>query len=308
MKTKHREVKRRITKGNKECNKKRENEEKHYRKRRKRRQWKQEEKKKQEMRRLDANGWPATDVRIIATTEQTTVNVNEEEKIVFLQRTRVSNKIAKIICLLQWSVEHLFCCWNQRKWESKEEICKTESTNKDFDHEKEIICHHSCQRKEECFFVLKSSWVKREFQKICYTKFQGQKKVVEKRRHWLGFAPMSKFTQYNFHYKCNLVLHNALWVIPSSFFFFNGGKRLLHHDRDKEWKHNFFEKKKKVKEDTKNKREEKKERKSDGRGRRRAKKETCEQRKWEKKKFSPKKKAKRKRRHWKKGIKLRRRC
>ena len=26
---------------------------------------------------------------------------------------------------------------------------------------------------------------------------------------------MSKFTQYNFHYTCNQVLHIALWVTPS---------------------------------------------------------------------------------------------
>ena len=51
-------------------------------------------------------------------------------------------------------------------------------------------------------------------------KYQGEKKVVEKRRHWSGFTPMSKFTQYNFHYTCKLVLHDALWVTPSSFFFF----------------------------------------------------------------------------------------
>ena len=44
---------------------------------------------------------------------------------------------------------------------------------------------------------------------------------MEKRRHWSGFTPNSKFTQYNFHYACNLVLHNALWVTPSSFFFFS---------------------------------------------------------------------------------------
>ena len=38
---------------------------------------------------------------------------------------------------------------------------------------------------------------------------------------WSGFAPNSKFTQYNFHYTCNLVLRSALWVARSAFFFFS---------------------------------------------------------------------------------------
>ena len=36
---------------------------------------------------------------------------------------------------------------------------------------------------------------------------KGEKKVVEMRRHWSGFAP----TQHNFHYTCNLVLHKPFW-------------------------------------------------------------------------------------------------
>ena len=39
------------------------------------------------------------------------------------------------------------------------------------------------------------------------------------RRHWSGFTPKSHFTQHNFHYTCNLVLHKALWRIQSSFLF-----------------------------------------------------------------------------------------
>ena len=65
---------------------------------------------------------------------------------------------------------NLFCFCYQRNWESKEEICTTESPNKDFDHENEIICYHSCQRKRTRY------WDKGEFQKICY------KNLKEKRR------------------------------------------------------------------------------------------------------------------------------
>ena len=43
---------------------------------------------------------------------------------------------------------------------------------------------------------------------------KGEKKVMEMRRHWSGFAP----TQHHFHYTCNLVLHKAFWGTQSSFF------------------------------------------------------------------------------------------
>ena len=67
------------------------------------------------------------------------------------------------------------------------------------------------------------------------SKISGQKRGGGDETTMIGFAPNSKFTQYNFHYTCNLVLHNALWVTPPSFFFlFNGVKRPLHHDRGKE--------------------------------------------------------------------------
>ena len=67
----------------------------------------------------------------------------------------------------------------------------------------------------------------------CKEKMLQKKNVVEKRRRWSGFTPMSKSTQHNFHYTCNLVLHNTLWVIPSSVFLMSGGKKLHHQDRDK---------------------------------------------------------------------------
>ena len=188
----------------------------------------------------------------------------------------------------------LFCFCYPRKWDSTQEICTKESTNKDFDHEKEIICCQSCQRKE-CFFVLtsrqqKGKYIcdKGEFQKIWYTKFTDKRRYRRRDDKWSGFAPNSKFTQYNFHYTCNLVLHNALWV--SFFFLFHGGNRPLHHDRDKEW-NIFFFRKMKVKEDTKNKRwwrkgmekkKEKKEKKKEGKTMER-KKESEERNTWAKK-------------------------
>ena len=45
---------------------------------------------------------------------------------------------------------NLFCFWkNDRKWESKEEIWTTESTNKDvLDHKKETLCFPSFRRIE----------------------------------------------------------------------------------------------------------------------------------------------------------------
>ena len=49
---------------------------------------------------------------------------------------------------------------------------------------------------------------------------KGEKKKVEKTRHWSGFTLKSKFTQHNFHYTCNLPLHTAPWRTQSSFSFF----------------------------------------------------------------------------------------
>ena len=54
---------------------------------------------------------------------------------------------------------------------------------------------------------------------------------MEKRRHWSGFTPMSKFTQHTSYWTCNLVLHRAFWVTQASSFL-NGGKKWMHHDRD----------------------------------------------------------------------------
>ena len=87
-----------------------------------------------------------------------------------------------------------------------------------------MLCFHSFQRKGSVSLCWKvDNWKEKMLQK---------KDVVEKRRRWSGFTPMSKSTQHNFHYTCNLVLHNALWVIPSSFFLWMVGKSFLHHDRD----------------------------------------------------------------------------
>ena len=106
---------------------------------------------------------------------------------------------------------NLFCFWNQRNENPEKGFERRESTNKDFlTIKKEMLCSHPFQRKRECFSMLKvDNWKEKMLQK---------KNVVEKRRRWSGFTPMPKSTQHNFHYTCNLVLHNALWVIPSSFF------------------------------------------------------------------------------------------
>ena len=76
-----------LQKGTKNAIKREKNEEKHYRKKKKRRHWKQEKKKKQEVRRLDANGWPAANVRVTATTEQTTINEGLEKKKTWTNRS-----------------------------------------------------------------------------------------------------------------------------------------------------------------------------------------------------------------------------
>ena len=105
---------------------------------------------------------------------------------------------------------NLFCFWNQRKWESKEGIwTNREHKQRFFDHKKGDVVFPFFSKKRECFSMLKS----RQLKGKDVTK---KKKVVEKRRRWSGFTPMSKSTQHNFHYTCNLVLHNALWVIPSA--------------------------------------------------------------------------------------------
>ena len=130
-----------------------------------RRQSKQEKKKKQKMRRLDANGWPAANVRVTPTTEQTIINerlekedVNQEEKKVSCEKHEFlpSNDKKEFFYFVTKGCRNLFCFGNQRNWDSKQEICTTENTNKDFDNEKEIICSDSCPKKRESFFVLKS--------------------------------------------------------------------------------------------------------------------------------------------------------
>ena len=55
------------------------------------------------------------------------------------------------------------------------------------------------------------------------------------RRHWSGFAPMSKFTQHIFHYTCNLDLHKALWRIQSSFLFLFEGWQKTSASRQGHW-------------------------------------------------------------------------
>ena len=68
------------------------------------------------------------------------------------------------------------------------------------------------------------------WQKRCNKK--GKTKVVDMRRHWSGFTLKSKFTQHNFHYTCNLALHNALRRIQSSFLFlFEWWQKTMHHDK-----------------------------------------------------------------------------
>ena len=108
------------------------------------------------------------------------------------------------------------------------------------------------------------------------------------RRHWSGFAPNSKFTQCNFHYTCNLVLHNALWVTPPSFFSFQWCEKASASRQGQRMKTLFFRKNEGKRRHEKQEIREK-ERKNDGIERRRVKKETCEQRKWEKKHFQKKK-------------------
>ena len=63
------------------------------------------------------------------------------------------------------------------------------------------------------------------FQKRCYREKEskGEKKVVEMRRHWSGFAP----TQHHFHYTCYLVLHKAFWGTQSSFFLMVGKSQCI---------------------------------------------------------------------------------
>ena len=74
-------------------------------------------------------------------------------------------KLQKWFFFVTMECRNLFCFWNQRKWDSKEEIFTTESTNKDFDHEKEIICYHSCQRKESVSLCWKEVETKEYFRK-----------------------------------------------------------------------------------------------------------------------------------------------
>ena len=64
---------------------------------------------------------------------------------------------------------------------------------------------------------------------------QGEKKVVEMRRHWSGFTPKSHFTQHNSYYSCNLALHKPLWRIHSSFLFLFGWWEKASASRERHW-------------------------------------------------------------------------
>ena len=92
---------------------------------------KREKKKKQGMRRLDANGWPAANVRVTATTDQTTINefkvfcghFFEDERVSFffeptryLIFSRVFSSLRRhfslfVQCFLFFAILHYFLSW-----------------------------------------------------------------------------------------------------------------------------------------------------------------------------------------------------
>ena len=84
----------------------------------------------------------------------------------------------------------------------RREVSTIESTNTEF---------LFLQQKEDVvfpffkgvFYIVKNrhwkmAW-RESFQKRCYQKKKGEKKVVKMRRHWSGSAPKSQFTQHNSH-------------------------------------------------------------------------------------------------------------
>ena len=64
---------------------------------------------------------------------------------------------------------------------------------------------------------------------------QGEKKVVEMRRHWSRFTPKSQSTEHNSYYTCNLALHKPLWRTQSIFLFLFGWWDKASASRERHW-------------------------------------------------------------------------
>ena len=159
-------------------------------------------------------------------------------------------------CFFTMECRNLFCFCYPRKWDSTQEICTKESTNKDFDHEKEIICCQSCQRKDSVSLCWKVDnrkenifETKENFRKYDTQNLRTKEGIGEETTNDRGLRPIR--SSHN-----TIFTTHAIWFFTTLsgwvFFFSMVGTSLCITTGTKN--ETYFFRKMKVKEDTKNRR------------------------------------------------------